>query len=817
MRGRLALTLLLLISAPFAALAQTSSQSTNSNTPTVPRLIRFSGTFTGVPEKSVVGVTFSLYREQTGGSPLWLETQNVPVDTTGHYSILLGAASNDGLPSDLFMSNEARWLGVKAEGQEEQARVLLVSVPYALKAGDAETLGGKPASAFLLNESVNPPATPSNIIPAAAKASLALAAANMPAASPQPATQFADNNVSAVVQVTQSGNGYGVQASSILGPAVFGQSSSTAGATVYGQSTATTGGTVGVRGDTASNAGIGLYGISSATSGHTYGVRGDNASTGGVGLIGFATASTGSTIGLEGTASSTSGQALVGYETASTGSTKAVYGQVSSPNGIAGVFNNIGGGKVLSIQNDYAEKLSVDGSGNVIAAGMLTSNSGGFKFPDGTVQTTAGGVTIGSGIASVTATLGSGVTAATAGGAVTLGTDTTVLQTRVTGACTGNQFIQSINANGTVNCVTPTTSSLPTGFTVFGSSPTLTLPGYTYANAYAEINGQAWDSSLAPMTQNVNAFAYAQFGGNVYVFGLPDSITGNPTVVQEFNPSGTTGTWTTLTAAPMPNNGRSGATAVAFGNYIYVFGGFDPVTFNPVQKCDYFDTATGLWNDNPVIGLTGCANIPLTALPTGATGLAGTSGVAVPAGTNAGIYLFGGVTNATTGALSTAVLYYNPTTNTYPTTPTLPTLPAGLDYSVAVYTHNLIYVMGGATSTQAGGTNQNLAFDPTNPSAGFSHKANLPDIRAYHTAAVSPSGQVYIAGDISAADVTFPLYDPPSDSFVQFPQMLRGRNAPGSAVLSDGRFILFGGTQSTANPVDVFHPNLVLYEYQATP
>src|SRR3990170_1578308 len=36
---------------------------------------------------------------------------------------------------------------------EEQPRILLVSVPYALKAADAETLGGKPASAFVLARS----------------------------------------------------------------------------------------------------------------------------------------------------------------------------------------------------------------------------------------------------------------------------------------------------------------------------------------------------------------------------------------------------------------------------------------------------------------------------------------------------------------------------------------------------------------------------------------------------------------------------------------------------------------------------------------
>ena len=67
---------------------------------------------------------------------------------------LLGAMHADGLPVDLFTSGEAHWLGIQVGTQpEQQPRVLLVSVPYALKAGDAETLGGKPASAFVQVES----------------------------------------------------------------------------------------------------------------------------------------------------------------------------------------------------------------------------------------------------------------------------------------------------------------------------------------------------------------------------------------------------------------------------------------------------------------------------------------------------------------------------------------------------------------------------------------------------------------------------------------------------------------------------------------
>src|SRR6266436_5318569 len=121
----------------------------------VPRLVKFAGTLKdelGKPRTGVVGVTFAIYKEQEGGAALWLETQNVEFDDQGHYTVLLGATRNEGLPLELFTSGESRWLGVQVQlpGEVEQPRVLLVSVPYALKAADAETLSGLPASAFAL-------------------------------------------------------------------------------------------------------------------------------------------------------------------------------------------------------------------------------------------------------------------------------------------------------------------------------------------------------------------------------------------------------------------------------------------------------------------------------------------------------------------------------------------------------------------------------------------------------------------------------------------------------------------------------------------
>jgi hypothetical protein len=121
---------------------------------TVPRLVNFSGVLKDTSGKALTGtaaLTLSLYTEQDGGSPLWVETQSVQPDDQGHYTLLLGATQPSGLPLDLFTSGTAQWLGVQPElpGAAEQPRVLLVGMPYALKAVDSDTLGGLPASAFL--------------------------------------------------------------------------------------------------------------------------------------------------------------------------------------------------------------------------------------------------------------------------------------------------------------------------------------------------------------------------------------------------------------------------------------------------------------------------------------------------------------------------------------------------------------------------------------------------------------------------------------------------------------------------------------------
>src|SRR6516162_2839533 len=173
MKSRLHLSVLLIGCMCLTGLAPAVQQSLTAPggataSGAVPNLIKYSSVLkdgSGAVITALSGVTFLIYKDEQGGAPLWMETQNVQPDKAGRYAVQLGAVSKDGLPPDVFMTGEARWLAVQIGNEAEQARVTLVAVPYAMKAADAQTLGGLPASAFVL-------AAPSgNTVPAASVAS----------------------------------------------------------------------------------------------------------------------------------------------------------------------------------------------------------------------------------------------------------------------------------------------------------------------------------------------------------------------------------------------------------------------------------------------------------------------------------------------------------------------------------------------------------------------------------------------------------------------------------------------------------------------
>jgi len=361
---------MLSVSAQQAALAAANA--------VVPPVMKFGGVLTdvnGKPLTGTVGVTFALYKDSQGGAALWMETQNVTPDKTGHYSVMLGSTTSQGLPSEVFSSGEARWLGVQVQGEAEKPRTLLMSVPYALKAADAETIGGLPASAFLK-------ASEPGLTPAAKTSSMAAGISGGGTA----------NHITKWITATQLGN------SNIFdGPSgKVGIATTSPGATldVNGsaivRSNATVNGTMNVNAVNAntsitgltalfgfSNSGIGTVGVSNGTEGvlgqGTTGVYGQGTSGYGV----FGTVGSSGIDGLHG--ETDSGFSGVAGLNLNNNSGYGVFGQAQSPGGIGGGFYNISTGDALFAYNQSGGWAGFF-DGDVDVDGNLSKAGGSFKI-----------------------------------------------------------------------------------------------------------------------------------------------------------------------------------------------------------------------------------------------------------------------------------------------------------------------------------------------------------------------------------------------------------------------------------------------------
>jgi hypothetical protein len=410
----------------------------------VPQLVKFSGTISGSPAGSV-SVIFALYKDQTGGAPLWQEVQNLAVDASGHYTSLLGARSAAGIPVEVFSTGEARWLGVQAERQPEQPRVLLVSVPYALKASDAETLGGLPASAFL-RASAAPPAstTPANYVNtaavnAAARSAVAAAiAVNNPTLGYVPYFYDAGGDLqnSSIFQATTGNVGIGTTNPAALlslvgtNPSMRIENySNTPGDSpnfnfYTGRGTATTplatqGGdnlgqfaSAGYNGAafpgskvkvtflstenwtaTANGTAMTFATTTNGTTSRTERMRIDN--TGNVGI-----GTTTPVVPLEVYSANNADKGVVAaVSTVTSGTPIGLDAEMSGPYATGLQLNFHGpltsSGYMIDAENYGVSSFTVDGSANISASGGLSasgviqSTSGGFKFPDGSTQTKA--------------------------------------------------------------------------------------------------------------------------------------------------------------------------------------------------------------------------------------------------------------------------------------------------------------------------------------------------------------------------------------------------------------------------------------------
>ena len=338
----------------------TAQQTT---TTTVPNLIRYGGVLKDAQGAAIssrtVGITFLIYGQQDGGAPVWLETQNVATDASGNYSVLLGSTTATGLPGDLFSQQEQRWLGVQVQGEAEQPRVLLVSVPYAMKAAEADKLAGHSASEFVTTDNLQSAVqqlqgratTVSAGAPAGANSNST--AALLAPVTTNPATNFVDNTTDQVVLVQQNGTGVGLKASSPGNVGVLGTVSSKAKSGIV----------AGVEGTSSIESGIGVFGYSTATSGGI-GAQGRSDSLHGIGLLG--------------TAIGTGGIAVSATETSTSGSPTGVVAKVSAPNATGALITNVATGTVtgplISATTRAGTQFTVGGNGNVSAAGSVSGN-----------------------------------------------------------------------------------------------------------------------------------------------------------------------------------------------------------------------------------------------------------------------------------------------------------------------------------------------------------------------------------------------------------------------------------------------------------
>src|SRR5437016_1795226 len=319
-----------------------SSQQTQAG---AQRLVRFTGALTELPRTPLNGpvtMTRALYKDELGGEPLWSEMQSVEVDKQGHYTVLLGATQAEGLPVDLFPSGEARWLAVEIPGQPQQPRALLVAVPYALKAADAEKLEGKSAADFVLSKSLGQQvrqvlqaqtevaaqaASAGTVQPGQTKTNGAVTPQMTPAGPMFPPSTFSGTNATQIVSVQQNGSGNGLYAqtanstgnSAVVGVATSTSTSSNqngvigfnagAGSGVAGIATNPSSG-VGIYGQSANFAGV--FGNAITPSGFSTGVFGVSASPDGAGVFGGNNATTGFAPGISANSQSPSGVGVFG-------------------------------------------------------------------------------------------------------------------------------------------------------------------------------------------------------------------------------------------------------------------------------------------------------------------------------------------------------------------------------------------------------------------------------------------------------------------------------------------------------------------------
>lgn len=185
----------------------------------VPGLINFQGMLTDEAGTSLDGtfnLYFRIYDAATGGTQLWAEEQDGVLVTNGVYNVQLGV--NTGLSADIF-TGDARYLQVEVYNSDTgtwevlSPRLRLTSTAFALRAGDAETLGGHEASELDQSSHLTDTSNPHHVTAAQVGAdpagSAASVQANLDAHAADPAAHHARYTDAEAVAAVKASDGPG--------------------------------------------------------------------------------------------------------------------------------------------------------------------------------------------------------------------------------------------------------------------------------------------------------------------------------------------------------------------------------------------------------------------------------------------------------------------------------------------------------------------------------------------------------------------------------------------------------------------------------
>lgn len=270
---------------------------------------------------------------------------------------------------------------------------------------------------------------------------------------------------------------------------------------------------------------------------------------------------------------------------------------------------------------------------------------------------------------------------------------------------------------------------------------------------------------LAPVGEARQEVGVAELNGRIYFIGgfnRPNGRTGVANTVEAYDPK--TDRWQFV--APLPETLHH-TTAVSLGGFLYVIGGYNTLSFNPVSSAYRYDPATNTW--------TAIANLPTRR------------GALASVVLNGRIYAVGGNATSALGDLAS----YDPATNNWTQ---LAPMPTTREHIAAGVINGKIYVVGGRRPGNFT-LNTNEEYDPATNS--WRTRAPMPTGRSGHAAAVANNRLYVFGGEGNGSNPlgTFPQnesYDPVTDTWRSEVPMPTPRHGIGAATL-DGIIYIPGG------------------------